>query len=233
MTINTLSFWFMQHEDRDQELHLEFYGLSFLLLNLLKEKYEGKRIEFANLHFYAQSVFDQHPKLIKEEPYFFRGHLLYYGVIDYENFLPIPFKARTAFIWEKACEYLKYCGKHMKNKSLLEAVDYAYEKGKSLDYCTNSEVVTADLLLFGMTFQAAILIIFGSDVMRAKLVLKSSGKVVFEKDVDQGRRGAGLFLEIFSRIVAIGNVIHIEGPKNIEGFPKLVPISKEDLDLIK
>jgi hypothetical protein len=54
---------------------------------------------------------------------------------------------------------------------------------------------------------------------------------VFEKVIDKTKKGVEMFLEIFKNIISVGNIIIINGPKDVEGFPISVTIEKEDLKL--
>ena len=230
MRIGRLLYWFKDGETNKKDLHEDFYGLAVLHTTLLNEVYNAKRIIFANIEFFSASSFDIYPKLVKGH-YFYGGHLTYNGLIDFELFYSLSEKEKTEFIWKKSFEFLSDSARQMKSKPLLEAAEYAYHKGKQIEFNTDFEATTASLDLFGVTVQASVIILFLKDRLSAKLVLKRESRVVFERTVRETKRGVGLFLEIFTRISSAGDMIIIDGTKGIEGFPIVISISKEDLQL--
>jgi hypothetical protein len=230
MRIGRTLFFFKNGYDALHDLGLDFYGLCNLLNTLMNERYNGKKITFINIYFYSESAYEVYPALVKGY-YYYGGHLTYNSVLDFDAFLQLSEWEQTSMIWEKSYLILKESAIAGKNKDLLAACEYAYEKGKAIDYCTDMEVTTSLLILFERSYQAAIIILFEKEALVAKLVLKDGESLVYEKIIWRTVRGMELFLEIFERIVSAGNIIIIQGPKDIPEFPMTIHITKEELHL--
>lgn len=86
MKIDRTLFWFKDGDEQLISLSDIFFGLATLLNRLLNEKYEAKKIKFINIDFSTNKTYELYPALPKGEPYFYNGHLRYFGVFDKNKF---------------------------------------------------------------------------------------------------------------------------------------------------
>ena len=129
MNIDRTLFWFEDGSEMLTSLNEDFFGLGTLLNRLLNDKYDGKKIRFINIYFSTEKSFELNTSLIKDEPYYFGGHLQFFGVFDKEQFSSLSRTERQKYIWFKAYQYLCKSAQFINNKKLVEAAEYAHQKG--------------------------------------------------------------------------------------------------------
>lgn len=226
MKIGRTLFWFKDGPERIQILSSRFFGLGTLLNNLLNEKYDGKKIKFINFDFNTEKTYELFPVIPKNAPYYYGGHLQYYGVFDKDWFLSLSRSEQNKFVWQQGHQYLLESAQVMKNKELAQAADYAYQKGLEMELNTDYRVVDTEITMSGEKVRASIWIIFKEDRMYSKLTLEHAGNIIFEKDLDDAEIGVEFFLEIYKAISLEGENIVIKGHKDVEYLPLKIPLSE-------
>jgi hypothetical protein len=227
MKIERTLFWFKDGNDMLTDLNDHFFSLGVLLNRLLNEKYDGKKIKFINLDFATNKTYELHKNLPKEEPYYYAGHLRYYGTFDKEQFVKRTRIEQNNYVWNKAQEYLLKSAESIKNKKLLLAAEYAYTKGIEIKLNPDYRMVEAEVNFFGQQLKASIWVNFTVDGMFSKLTLEKEGEVIFEKNIDRTKNGVEFFLEMYTGIELKNNNIIISGRKDVEYLP--LKISLENL----
>jgi len=226
MKIDRTLFWFKDGDEQLNNLTNDFFGLSFLLNRLLNEKYDGKKIKFINIDFLTENTFKLYPILPRETPYYYNGHLRYYGLFDLNLFESLSIEEQYNFVWEKAHKYLIEAAKSNKNPKLMEAANYAYEKGYELELNPDFKVVDVLIPIEGNEIRASIWILFQNDGMVSKFTLQRSENLIFEKVLDKTEKGVEIFLEMYKAIVIENGNIIIKGRKDIASLPLKIPLSQ-------
>lgn len=224
MNIDRTLFWFKDGDEVLISLNEDFFGLAVLLNRLLNDRYDGVKIKFINLDFSTDKTYELHPRIPKNTPYYYGGHLRYYGVFDINEFIGFGKIEQGRFVWEKAYNYLIESAKVIENNKLLEAAGYAYSKGLEMDLNTDYRVLDTYLFISGEQLRASIWITFKEDGMYSKFILERSGGVVFEKELDRSKKGVEFFLEMYKAIEVEDNNIVLKGRKDVEYLPLKIPI---------
>ena len=225
MSIERTLFWFKDLEVLTS-LTENFMGLGYLLNRLLNERYEGKKIKFINIEFYTNRTYELYPALPKETPYFYGGHLNYYGSFDKDDFLKLNNTQQHYFIWEKSHQYLIESAKAMKNNSLAEAADYANRKGLQIDLDPNYRVIDTLFIISGKEVRASVWINFDENNMYSKFTLEQLGNIIFERELDRVRNGIEVFLEMYKAIELKKDSFLIKGHRDIPDLPIKIPLSE-------
>lgn len=227
MKIDRTLFWFKNGDESLLILNDYFFSLGNLLNRLLNEVYNGKKIKFININFYSNDTYHLYPVLPKNEPHFGGGHLRYNGLLDFLKFDVLGEEAQKYFIWGKSFEYLQKTARELKNDDLLEASQYAYQKGIEMKLNPDYRMVEADVMLFGQPLKAAIWLNFKEDKMYSKLTLEKNEEIIFEKHIDKTKNGIEFFLVMYKGIEVKDNVVIVKGHKDVDYLPLEILIDKE------
>jgi hypothetical protein len=219
-------FWFKDGDEMLTALNEDFFALGTLLNRLLNERYDGKKFKFINLDFATKKTYELHSNLPQDEPYYYGGHLRYYGVFDREQFDQFSRIEQNKYVWNKGYEYLIKSAISIKNEKLLEATEYAYKKGIEMDLNPDYRVVEADVNFSGQKLKASVWINFKEDGMYSKFTLEKDQEIVFEKQIDQTKKGIEFFLEMYKVIELENNYIVIKGRKDVEYLPLKISLDK-------
>lgn len=227
MKIGRTLYWFNDGNEQLLSLTYDFFGLGHLLNRLLNDRYDGKKIKFINLYFYTDETYKLLRQTQKCTPYYYGGHLKYFGFFDKNQFLSLGRKEQENFVWEKAHRYLLEAAAMMKNTQLAEAAEYAYKKGLEIELNTDLPVLETDLTVFGKNIKACVWIIFKEDSMYSKFVLEQDGNVIFSRDLDRTELGIEVFLDMYKKIVIAKDAIVIKVMSNVSGVkPIKIPFSE-------
>jgi hypothetical protein len=226
MNIDRTLFWFKDGDEKLTSLSDDFFGLGTLLNRLLNEKYDGKKIKFINLDFFTEKTYELHPMLLKQAPYYYGGHLRYYGIFDINKFNSLEKIDQVNFIWKEAHSYLIESANAISNRKLAESADYAYTEGLKIALDTKYKVLDNQIIVLGKHVRASISIIFDDHCMYSKLSLKHSGHIILDKELDKTKKGVEIFLDMYKAIVVEGNEIVIKGRKDVESLPIRIPFSE-------
>jgi hypothetical protein len=224
MNIERTMLWFQDGDERINSLNDDFFGLSTLLNRLLNEKYDGKRIKFFNLYFYTDKTYELHPVLPKDTPYYYGGHLKYYGLFDVNLFNDLSWDKKKSYVWEKACDYIKKSAEFTKNKKLLDAIEYAYSKGIEINLNPDYRLMELNIAVSEQQFKVALWINFREDGMYSTLTIENDEGVIFEKEIDKTKKGIEFFLEMYKALEFDGNSIVIKGRKDVDYLPLKIPL---------
>lgn len=219
MNIKRTLFWFKDGDELLVSINDDLFGLATLLNRLLNEQYDGKKIMFINLDFATDKTYELHPNLPKEEPYYYGGHLRYYGSVDIAKFNALSWVEKKKYVWEKACQYITISAEFTKNKKLLDAAEYAYLKGIETNLNPDYRLMEIDINVSGQQFKASVWINFKEDGMYSKLTIEKDEEIVFEKEIDKTKKGVEFFLEMYKAMEFDGNTIVIKGRKDVEYLP--------------
>lgn len=226
MNIERTMFWFTDGDEQQVSVNEDFFGIAMLLNRLLNDVYDGKKIKFINLNFFTSITYELHSVLPKDTPYYYGGHLTYYGLFDFTKFNVLNWNEKNNYVWEKACDYIKKSAEFTKNKKLFDAVEYAYLKGIEIklnpDYCLLS--VSVDV--YNRQLNVSLWINFREDGMYSKLVIENDARIIFEKQIDKTHKGVEYFLEMYKALEFDGNNIIIKGRKDVAYLPIKIPISE-------
>ena len=223
-------FWFRDVEGKNQLLNDQFFPLATLLSRLLKEKYDGKKIQFINIDFSSEEAYKLNPVIRMNYTHYasvMGGHLRYYGVIDFKAFDKLTDIDKKKFIWEKAHEYLQVASKTIKNEQLLIASEYSYKKGIEINLNPDYRMIETDVMVHSLPMKAAVWVNFKNDGMYSKLTLEKNGLIIFEKEIDKTKNGVEFFLEMYKKIEVKGNTIIVKGSKDVKYLPLRIPIDEE------
>lgn len=226
MKIGRTMFWFKDGREAFYSLTEDFFGLATLLNKLLNEKYSGKRIQFINIDFATARTYELFPVLPKDQPYYYKTQLRYYGLFDKDNFLKLDKESQAMFIWSKVYEYLSKAAKLIKNESLFEATAYAYEKGIEINLNTDYPVLTKKVMISGNEVEASLWIFFRDDAMYSSFRVTKNGKIIFEKNIDKGGKSVEFFLEMYTAIDFDGSGFIIRGKHDVENLPLKIPLTE-------
>jgi hypothetical protein len=226
MKIERVLFWFKDGNEMLTGLNEDFFALGILLNRLLNEKYDGKKIKFINLDFATSGTYELHPSLPKEEPYYYGGHLRYYGVFDKGHFDKLSRAEQNKYLWDKAFKNLSKSADLLKNRKLQEAAEFAHKKGIEINLNPDYRMVEADISVSGQQLKASVWVNFKEDGMYSKLTLEKGGETVFEKDIDRTRKGVEFFLEMYQGIELENNNIVIKGHNGVDYLPLKIPLDQ-------
>lgn len=226
MNIDRTLFWFEDGNEMLTTINEDFFGLGTLLNRLLNDRYDGKKIKFINIYFSTERTYELNTHLTKDEPYYYGGHLQYYGVLDKERFSSLSWTERQKYVWDKARQYLCKSAQSIKNKKLLEAAEYAYEKGIEINLNPDYRMVETDINVSGQQLKASVWVNFKEDGMYSKLTLEKEEEIVFEKDIDKTKKGVEFFLEMYKGIELDNGNIVIKGRKDVDYLPLKIPLDK-------
>jgi hypothetical protein len=226
MNIERTLFWFKDGDEQLLSLNEDFFGISTLLNRLLNEKYTGKKIKFINLDFATNRTYELHPILPKETPYYYGGHLRYYGLFDVAQFSVLSWKDKKRYLWGRAYDYIKKTAATIKNEELLIAIEYAYSKGLEENLNPDYRLLDININIFNQIYRVSLWIMFKEDGMYSKLSIETDTKVFFEKEIDKTQKGVEFFLEMYKALEFDGNNIIIKGRKDVDYLPLKVPVSE-------
>jgi len=226
MKIERTLFWFTDASTELVEYNKKFYGLGILLNRLLNEAYDGKKIKFINLELSTDKTYELYSNVPKDEPYYYGGHLRYYGVLDRVEFDKYSEVEQANYLWEKAYNYLTKSAEFIKNKKLLVAAEYAFNKGNEVNLSTDYRVVEQVFDFNGFLFRASVWIYFKEDGMYSEFTLEKENRVLHRKIIDNTDNGIGFFLEIYKSIEFIDDSVIIKGHKDVDYLPLKIPIPK-------
>lgn len=228
-TIERTLFWFNDGDNKLLQLNERFFSLSVLLNRLLSEKYIGKKIQFINLFFRTEKTYKLHPQAEKFFVYFYDKQLTYDDVFDLESFNKLNKKDQSKFLWKRAYEILQEASIFLKNKQLLFASDYAYNKGIEMGLNADYRMVSKDVVLFNQNMKASVWVNFKEDKMFSSFTLENNGDIFFKKEIDKTQSGIEYFLEIYKDIEQTVDGIIIRGNRNVEYLP--LKISLEEIKI--
>ena len=226
MNIDRTLFWFKDGDEMLIALNEDFLGLAALLNRLLNDRYDGKKIKFINLDFATDKTYELHPNLPKEDAYYYGGHLRYYGVFNKEQFSSLSWTEQQKYVWDKAYQYLCKSAQSIKNKKLLEAAEYAYEKGIEINLNPDYRMVETNINVSGQQLKASVWVNFKEDGMYSKLTLEKEEEIVFEREIDRTKKGVEFFLEMYKGIELDNGNIVIKGRKDVDSLPLKIPLNK-------
>lgn len=222
-------FIFSDINGRVKDLDNGSYPLSILLNNLLNEVYEGKKIKFINLYFGDTFYYEKQPNIELDHVHHYGGHLHYQGLINYKSFSLLKKKEQWQWLWKKAYEYLQMTAQKIKNDDLFQAVEYAYQKGITLDLVADYPILEKEVSLFNKEMTASLWINFKESHMYSKFILEYKDQVLFEKEIDKARNGVEFFLEMYKKIEVKENNIIIKGHYDVDYLPLTIEISENIL----
>ncbi|MHA3789598.1 hypothetical protein ACX0HA_15410 [Flavobacterium hauense] len=228
MNIERTLFWF---NDKESLINIndDFFGIGILLNRLLNEIYNGKKIKFINIEFNTEETYNLYPIMPKDSPYYYGGHLTYYGIFDLSEFNTLSIEGKTKYIWDKAYHYLTKSAEEMKNRDLLEAAKYAYNKGLKIGLNPDYRIVETDVIISGETIKAAVWINFKEDGMYSTFTLEKEGFIIFEKNIDKTKKGIEFFLEMYKAISFENNIFIVKGRKDVEYLPLKISLKENIL----
>jgi hypothetical protein len=226
MKIGRTLFWFKDGNDVLLSLNERFFGLGTLMNRLLNEVYKGPSIKFINVDFATEKTYVLNPILPKEKPYYYGGHLTFYGLFDRSHFDKLQIGEQASFLWNRAFEYLTIAAKSIPNEKLQTAVEYAYKKGFAIDLNPDYRLVEASVSLLGHSLKASIWVNFRENEMISKLILEEQGKTIYEQEIDHSKNGVEFFLEMYKDIEVIADSIVIKGRKDAANLPMKIPLEK-------
>ncbi len=224
MNIDRTLFWFKDGNEMLISFNEDFFGVATLLNRFLNEKYDGKKIKFINLDFATENTYQLHPNLPKEEPYYFGGHMRYYGLFNLDNFTALNWNDKKEYVWEKAYYYITESAKITKNIQLLDAAEYAYSKGLEINLNPDFRLLEIAINSGAEQLNVSLWIIFKADGMYSQLTVEREGKVLFEKEIDKTKKGVEFFLEIYKAIEFDGKNVVIKGRKEIDYLPLTISL---------
>jgi hypothetical protein len=216
--------WFKDSNDRLFFLSEKYFGLSMLLTRLLNERYDGKKIKFININFRTEDVYNSHPDAPKHHTHYYGGHLNYDDVFDHASFTRLSSEDQKKYIWKRSFEVLQEASNSIKNRHLLNASEYAYNKGLETSLNPDYKMLEASLSMHGQLINASIWINFKEDGMYANLVLEKKGVKIFERNIDKAKNGVEFFLEMYTGLGVADNDILIKGKKDVDYLPLKIPI---------
>lgn len=223
-TIERTLFWFTDGDDQLLPLLDKFSPLALLLNRLLSNKYNGKKIKFINLNFRTEETYRLYPQADKYYLSFYGGHFNYDDVFNLQFFRTLKEEKQKKFLWQRAYEIIREAALKLENVALLEAVEYAYQKGLEIGLNPDFKAVESNVVLNGNSFDAAVWMCFLSDRIVSKFTLARSETVFFEQMIDKAALGDDTFLEIYKKIESEGNTILIKGRRDIKYLPLRIPI---------
>lgn len=229
MNIGRTLFWF---NDKEQltKLNDDFFGIGTLLNRLLNDVYKGKKIKFINIEFNTEETYNLYPIMPKDSPYYYGGHLTYYGLFDKTEFNESSKEEKKKYVWDKTFHYLIKSAEAMKNKNLVEAAKYAYQKGLEINLNPDYRVVETDVVFYGMPMKAAVWINFHEDGMYSNFTLEKEGSIVFKKYIDKTLKGVEFFLEMYKSISFENNIFIIKGRKDVEYLPLKISVDISNIN---
>lgn len=226
MNIGRTLFWFKDGDEQLVSDNLDFFEIGTLLNRLLNEVYDGKKIKFINVYFYTDKLYELYPVVSKNAPYYYGGHLSYYGSIDIYKFNMLNWDEKKKFIWDKACEYLKESAKFTKNNKLFEAVEHAYLKGLEEKLNPDYRILDNNINYNETILRVSLWINFKEDGMYSNLIIENNERIVFDKEIDKTCKGLEFFLEMYKAMEFDGSSIIIKGHKDVDYLPLRIPLSE-------
>ena len=230
-TIERVLFWFMDGNEQKRILDERYFALGNLLTRLLRQKYQGKRIEFININFNTEKTYELHPLSPKFNTHFYGGHLTYDDVFDLNSFNKMSEKGQNEFIWKRAFQIFQEAATFIKNESLLSASEYAYHKGLEINLNPDYRMVEKDIVFSNQKMKAAVWVNFRKNGMYSTFTLEKDGEVVFKKEIDKTKNGIEFFLEIYKSIDLQNDSIIIKGHKDVEYFPLKIPLEEIQINI--
>lgn len=223
MNIGRTLFWFKDENEQFSSMTADFFGLATLLNRLLNEKYTGKKIKFINLYFATDKAYESYPHL-KDQPYYYGGHLTYDGVFNVSDFNALSWDEKTVYLWEKAYKYIKKSAEFTKNQQLSDAIEYAYAKGIQINLNPDYRLLEINISVSEQPFKVALWINFRGDDMYSTLTIENDKDVIFEKEIDNTKSGVEFFLEMYRALEFDGRNIIIKGSRDVDYLPLKVPL---------
>ncbi|NSL88297.1 hypothetical protein ECE50_015765 [Chitinophaga sp. Mgbs1] len=223
MRIGRTLFWFKDGDEQLILLNEDFYALGVLMNRLLNQHYNGKKIKFINIDFATDRTYELYPVIPKDMPYYYGGHLSYYGVFNKPEFDKLDRVEQGKFIWERAFQYLCKSAEHMKNPQLLEAAQYAFKKGIAINLNPDYRMVETSESISGQELIVAVWVNFRDDGVCSKLTIEKGEEVLFVKEIDKVKETIGYFLEIYKSIEVKDNSIIIKGDRDVDYLPLKIP----------
>ncbi|HRE57190.1 MAG TPA: hypothetical protein PLW09_05155 [Candidatus Kapabacteria bacterium] len=226
MKIGRTLFWFDYGNGQDQALTREFWGIAHLLNRLLNTRYNGKRIEFINIYYYIEEEYERYPVLRKDMPDYKGGPLSYFAVWDIVYFNSLDWEEKQRYIWEKSCQYIKKSAEIIKNKKLLDAIEYAYEEGLRLNLDTSYCRFEITIEYNGLPFKISLWIKYGQNIIYSTLTVESD-EDIYEMELLSWVDGYDLFSDMHRKLEFDGKNIIIKGYREFEFFP--IKISLDEI----
>lgn len=224
MNIGRILFWFKDGDESLTSINDDFFGLATFLNRLLNEKYDGRKIKFINIDFSTDKTYEQYPVLPKDKPYYYGGHLRFYGLFDIIQFNELNWNEKQLHVWGNSYEYLKKSANFIKNNKLLDAVEYAYFKGIEDNLNSDYRLLEISFVVSEQQFKSSLWINFKEDGIYSNLILENGKGVVLEKEIDKTKKSVEFFLEIYKALEFDGNNIVIKGRKDVDYLPLKIPI---------
>lgn len=119
--------------------------------------------------------------------------LWYNDVFDRRTFEELTSEGQRLFLWKRAYEILKEAARKTSNEALLEVCEYAYNKALARNLDTDYRMVTADVVLYGHSFTAAVWVNFHKNRMYPKLTIEKDVRIIFERQIDKTKPGFEFF----------------------------------------
>lgn len=227
MHIDRTLIWFGDEEGMISQLNNYYFGMSTMLNRLLNEYYTGKKIKFINILFGTKEKYLKFPAIPMNYTHYYAGHLHYYGHIDLKEFYSIDENEQPEYIWREVHNCLKEAAISIKNKNLLEAINYAYQEGLERQLNPDYRTLEKDVVLYEQTFKASVWINFKNYEMSSKFRLEKNGVIILEQDIDKTKSGVEFFLEMYKSIESEGDEIIIKGHKDVDYLPLIIHVNKQ------
>jgi hypothetical protein len=224
MNIERLMFWFKDGDEQLISINEDFFGIAVLLNRLLNDNYDGKKIKFINLNFFTKRTYELHSVLPIDTPYYYGGHLTYYGLFDVNQFNVLNWNEKKRYVWEKACDYIKKSAEFTKNKKLFDALEFAYLKGIAGKLNPDYRLLALNIDVYNQQLNVSLWINFKEDGLYSKLVIENDTGIIFEKQIDRTHKGVEFFLDMYKVLEFDRNTIIIKGRKDVDYLPLKVSI---------
>lgn len=226
MKIDRILYWFCDGDEMLPPLNEVFFGVGVLLNRLLNEFYDGKKLKFINLEFSTEKTYELHSNIPRDEPYYYGGHLTYYGLFNRVEFNTLNWTEKKRHVWDRTHQYLIKSAESMKNKKLIEAVDKAYSKGLDLGLNPDYRMVESDIIILGQELKVSVWVNFKEDGMYSKLTLEDRESILFEKHIDKTKNGVEFFLEMYKSVNLENDNIVIKGLRDVDYLPLKIPLQE-------
>jgi hypothetical protein len=211
--------WFKDGNGTRLDLNYKYYPLSVLYTSLLRERYQGKKIQFINVNFKSEKHYQLYPKDLRHNLHFHGGHFNYNDVFDFDHFNAMSEEQKKIFIWCRVNEIMAAAAETLGNTELEKANEYAYNTGMERSLNADYKILETEVVLFEQAVKAAIWYMFKEDGMYSYLVLTRDEKELFRKELAKGALGNPFFLVMYKRITANRDTLTIEYVRSAETRP--------------
>lgn|GEM_PF-764376 len=216
--------WFKDGDDKRSDLDGKYYPLSVLYTRLLREVYQGKRIQFINVFFKSEKTYELYPKSPRHHLHFSNGHLWYNDVFDFDDFNSMTEEQKKVFVWSRTYSIMAAAARKLGNAELERANEFAYKSGMERSLIADYNVLGMEVTLFEQVVKASIWYVFKEDGMYSYLVITHDEKELFRKELAKGALGNEFFLEMYKRITAKHDTIVVEYVRSAERPPVKISI---------